>query len=41
MPGGAYTALSGMQSRLDALDRLASDIANLDTAGYKSARTSQ
>ena len=41
MPGGAYTALSGMQSRLDALDRLASDIANLDTAGYKSARASQ
>ena len=40
MPGGAYTALSGMQSRLDALDRLASDIANLDTAGYKSARAS-
>lgn len=41
MPGGAYTALSGMQSRLDALDRLASDIANLETAGYKSARAAQ
>ena len=28
MAGGYYTALSGMRARLDALDRLASDIAN-------------
>lgn len=40
MAGGIYTALSGMQARLDQLDRLASDIANVGTAGYKSERTS-
>jgi len=41
MPGGSYVALSGMRSRLDQLDRLASDIANVGTAGYKTERTSQ
>ena len=38
MPGGYYTALSGMRTRLDALDRLAADIANASTAGYKTER---
>jgi len=38
MPGGYYIALSGMQSRLDALDRVASDIANASTSGYKTDR---
>jgi flagellar basal-body rod protein FlgF len=38
MPGGAYSALSGMQSRLEDLDRLASDLANVGTAGYKTER---
>jgi flagellar basal-body rod protein FlgF len=40
MPGGAYSALSGMRMRLDDLDRLAADLANAGTAGYKSERTS-
>jgi flagellar basal body rod protein FlgG len=40
MPGGYYIALSGMKTRLAALDRLASDIANASTAGYKTERTS-
>ena len=39
MPGGAYSALSGMQTRLDELDRLAADLANVGTAGYKTERT--
>ena len=38
MAGGYYTALSGMQARLEVLDRLASDIANAGTAGYKAER---
>ena len=38
MPGGAYSALSGMQARLADLDRLASDIANVGTSGYKTER---
>jgi flagellar basal body rod protein FlgG len=38
MAGGYYAALSGMRTRLDTLDRLASDIANAGTAGYKSER---
>lgn len=40
MPGTQYVALSGMRSRLDELDRLASDIANVGTSGYKSERAS-
>jgi len=40
MPGGAYSALSGMRMRLDDLDRLAADLANVSTAGYKTERTS-
>jgi flagellar basal-body rod protein FlgF len=38
MPGGVYSAVSGMQARLDDLDRLASDLANVGTSGYKSER---
>src|SRR5262245_43889761 len=38
MPGGVYSALSGMRSRLEDLDRLASDIANVGTSGYKTER---
>jgi len=38
MAGSYYVALSGMRTRLDALDRLASDIANVGTAGYKAER---
>ena len=39
MAGGAYSALSGMQARIAELDRIASDLANISTAGYKSERT--
>jgi flagellar basal-body rod protein FlgF len=39
MPGGYYVALSGMKTRLATLDRVASDIANSSTAGYKAERT--
>jgi flagellar basal-body rod protein FlgF len=38
MPGGAYAALSGMQTRLNELDRIATDLANIYTAGYKTER---
>jgi len=38
MAGGYYAALSGMQTRMDALDRLAADIANASTSGYKTER---
>jgi flagellar basal-body rod protein FlgF len=38
MAGGAYTALSGLRTRIEQLDRLASDIANAATAGYKAER---
>jgi flagellar basal body rod protein FlgG len=38
MAGSYYIALSGMRARLDALDRVASDIANVSTAGYKGQR---
>lgn len=40
MAGGYYTALSGMHTRMQALDRVASDIANASTAGYKTERNS-
>src|SRR6201988_1729288 len=39
MPGGAYSALSGMQARLEELDRLAPGLLNVSTAGYKTERT--
>lgn len=38
MAGGTYAALSGLRTRLEQLDRLAADIANAKTAGYKSER---
>jgi flagellar basal body rod protein FlgG len=38
MAGGTYSALSGLQTRLAQLDRLAADIANAGTAGYKTER---
>lgn len=38
MAGGAYTALSGLRTRTDQLDRVAADLANVNTAGYKSER---
>jgi flagellar basal body rod protein FlgG len=38
MAGGAYSALSGLQTRLAQLDRIAADISNAGTAGYKTER---
>ena len=38
MAGGTYSALSGLQTRLAQLDRIASDIANAGTAGSKTER---
>ncbi|MGE3957530.1 MAG: flagellar hook-basal body protein [Vicinamibacterales bacterium] len=38
MAGSQYIALSGMRTRLDQLDRLAADIANVGTAGYKAEK---
>lgn len=38
MPGGIYSALSGMQVRIQELDRVASDLANVGTSGYKAER---
>ncbi|MCX6537735.1 MAG: flagellar hook basal-body protein [Acidobacteria bacterium] len=38
MPGGIYAALSGMRTRMERLDRIAEDIANSGTAGYKGDR---
>jgi flagellar basal-body rod protein FlgF len=38
MSGSQYIALSGLRARVDDLDRLASDIANIGTVGYKSQR---
>jgi flagellar basal body rod protein FlgG len=39
MAGGAYSALSGLRARIEQLDRLASDLANAGTSGYKAERT--
>jgi flagellar basal body rod protein FlgG len=38
MPGTQYIALSGLRARIDELDRLAGDLANVGTAGYKAER---
>ena len=38
MSGGMYTALSGMTVKLHDLDRVATDLANVNTSGYKSER---
>jgi flagellar basal-body rod protein FlgF len=40
MAGGYYTALSGMRTRMEQLERLSSDIANASTPGYKAERAS-
>ena len=40
MSGGYYIALSGMRAQVNQLDRLAEDLANSATAGFKSERTS-
>jgi flagellar basal-body rod protein FlgF len=39
MPGSYYIALSGMHARMEALDRLSADLANVNTVGYKAGRT--
>ena len=41
MPGSQYIALSGLRARADELDRLAADIANVGTSGYKGVRDAQ
>ena len=38
MSGSYYIALSGMHAGLEALDRLATDLANASTVGYKAER---
>lgn len=38
MAGGYYVALSGMRTRIDQLDRLADEIANAGTPGFKGER---
>jgi flagellar basal body rod protein FlgG len=38
MSGSQYIALSGLRARVDDLDRLADDIANVGTSGYKGQR---
>jgi flagellar basal-body rod protein FlgF len=38
MSSGAYVALSGLQARAEQLNRLADDLANVNTAGYKAER---
>ena len=38
MSSGAYVALSGLQARAEQLNRLAGDLANINTAGYKAER---
>jgi len=38
MSGSHYIALSGLRARADDLDRIATDIANIGTAGYKGER---
>ena len=38
MSGSYYVALSGMHAGLEALDRLATDLANASTVGYKAER---
>lgn len=40
MSSGAYIALSGLRLRAEQLDRVAADVANAATAGYKGERSS-
>jgi flagellar basal-body rod protein FlgF len=39
MAGGYYIALTGLHARLERLDRLAADLANSSTVGYKGVRS--
>jgi flagellar basal body rod protein FlgG len=41
MPGGQYIALSALRTRLEQLDQLADDLSNVNTSGYRGARTIQ
>ena len=41
MAGSQYIALSGLRARMDELDRIATDIANIGTTGYKGERQSR
>lgn len=41
MAGSQYIALSGLRARADELDRIATDIANIGTSGYKGERQSR
>lgn len=41
MPGGQYIALSALRTRLQQLDQLADDLSNVNTSGYRGARTIQ
>lgn len=41
MAGSQYIALSGLRARVDELDRIATDIANIGTSGYKGERQSR
>jgi flagellar basal body rod protein FlgG len=40
MADGVYIALNGLRARLNELDRVAADLSNIGTAGYKGDRTS-
>jgi flagellar basal-body rod protein FlgF len=40
MADGAYVALNGLRARMAELDRLAADLSNVGTAGYKGEQTS-
>src|SRR5215475_8068750 len=40
MADGAYVALNGLRTRMAELDRLAADLSNVGTAGYKGEQTS-
>lgn len=41
MPGGQYVALSALRTRLQQLDELAENLANVGTHGYRGGRTIQ
>lgn len=41
MPGSQYIALSALRTRLQQLDRLADDLSNVGTIGYRGGRTIQ
>ena len=41
MSGGQYIALSALRTRLQQLDQLADDLSNVNTSGYRGARSIQ